>query len=80
MVRLPIFSSRLEHSNEYEASLTHIRLQQETFRGFESGTYNLLVATKSIEDLDIPKAYVVIRRVSRCLMFLHSDLPLSPQI
>ncbi|KAF9569018.1 ribonuclease III [Agrocybe pediades] len=34
---------------------------QEIFYNFASGLCNLLVATKSIEDLDVPKATVVIR-------------------
>ncbi|KAL0949733.1 hypothetical protein HGRIS_009773 [Hohenbuehelia grisea] len=35
--------------------------QQEIFRDFTAGTYNLLIATKSIEDLDVPKAPLVVR-------------------
>ncbi|KAJ7068184.1 hypothetical protein C8F01DRAFT_1050127 [Mycena amicta] len=35
--------------------------QQGVFRKFALGIYNLIVATKSAEDLDIPKATVVIR-------------------
>ncbi|KDR83836.1 hypothetical protein GALMADRAFT_150895 [Galerina marginata CBS 339.88] len=34
---------------------------QEIFNNFATGVCNLLVATKSIEDLDVPKASVVIR-------------------
>ncbi|KAK7061646.1 hypothetical protein R3P38DRAFT_2494335 [Favolaschia claudopus] len=35
--------------------------QQDVFRKFKVGIYNLLVATKSVEDLDIPKAMIVVR-------------------
>jgi len=35
--------------------------QQEIFYNFATGVFNLLIATKSIEDLDVPKASVVIR-------------------
>ncbi|KAJ7744529.1 hypothetical protein DFH07DRAFT_925095 [Mycena maculata] len=35
--------------------------QQEVFRKFSLGIYNLLVVTKSVEDLDVPKAVMVIR-------------------
>ncbi|KAF8211200.1 hypothetical protein K438DRAFT_1568952 [Mycena galopus ATCC 62051] len=35
--------------------------QQEVFRKFDLGIYNLLVATKSVEDLDVPKSTIVIR-------------------
>jgi endoribonuclease Dicer len=35
--------------------------QNEIFDGFETGTYNLLIATKWAEDLEIPLASVVIR-------------------
>ncbi|KAF4602175.1 hypothetical protein EYR40_005379 [Pleurotus pulmonarius] len=34
---------------------------QTLLRQFSTGTYNLIVATKSLEDLDVPKASVVIR-------------------
>ncbi|KAF8913820.1 hypothetical protein CPB84DRAFT_1832684 [Gymnopilus junonius] len=34
---------------------------EEVFNNFASGVFNLLIATKSIEDLDVPKASVVIR-------------------
>ncbi|KAF9534830.1 hypothetical protein CPB83DRAFT_901776 [Crepidotus variabilis] len=34
---------------------------QETFHNFATGVFNLLIATKSIEDMDVPKASVVIR-------------------
>jgi endoribonuclease Dicer len=37
--------------------------QHEVFQGFAKGTYNLLIATKSAEDLDVPKASIVIRFV-----------------
>ncbi|KAJ7699997.1 hypothetical protein B0H17DRAFT_1196016 [Mycena rosella] len=35
--------------------------QQEVFRKFDLGIYNLLIVTKSVEDLDLPQATVVIR-------------------
>jgi ERCC4-related helicase len=35
--------------------------QEEIFDNFAIGVFNLLIATKSIEDLDVPKASVVIR-------------------
>ncbi|KAJ6539259.1 hypothetical protein B0H19DRAFT_1314532 [Mycena capillaripes] len=35
--------------------------KQEVFRKFKLGIHNLLIATKSIEDLDVPKATIVIR-------------------
>ncbi|KAI0303226.1 hypothetical protein BC826DRAFT_984082 [Russula brevipes] len=35
--------------------------QNEIFYGFETGTYNLIIATKWAEDLEIPHASVVIR-------------------
>ncbi|KAJ7507711.1 hypothetical protein B0H11DRAFT_1968259 [Mycena galericulata] len=35
--------------------------QRDIFRKFNLGIHNLLVATKSIEDLDVPKAVIVIR-------------------
>ncbi len=35
--------------------------QSEIFYAFETGTYNLLIATKWAEDLEIPPASVVIR-------------------
>ena len=38
-------------------------LQNEIFRDFETGTYNLIIATKWAEDLEIPPASVVIRYV-----------------
>ncbi|KAJ6599151.1 hypothetical protein DFH09DRAFT_1243597 [Mycena vulgaris] len=34
--------------------------QQEVFRKFNFGIHNLLIATKSVEDLDLPKAMIVI--------------------
>jgi endoribonuclease Dicer len=37
--------------------------QQEIFRSFSKGSYNLLIATKAAEDLDMPKANIVIRFV-----------------
>ncbi|KAH9482923.1 Dicer-like protein 1 [Psilocybe cubensis] len=36
-------------------------MQQDIFHDFATGVCNLLIATKSIEDLDVPKASVVIR-------------------
>ncbi|KAK0212596.1 hypothetical protein DFS33DRAFT_1248292 [Desarmillaria ectypa] len=36
-------------------------VQQDLFNAFEDGTYNLLIAVQSTEDLDIPRASVVIR-------------------
>ena len=38
-----------------------ILIRQDVLEGFAKGTYNLLIATKSAEDLDIPKASIVIR-------------------
>ncbi|KAJ7228751.1 hypothetical protein GGX14DRAFT_346266 [Mycena pura] len=35
--------------------------QQEIFRKFKLGIYNLLISTKSVEDLDIPRGMIVIR-------------------
>ncbi|KAJ7781333.1 hypothetical protein B0H16DRAFT_1658943 [Mycena metata] len=35
--------------------------QQEVFRKFNLGIYNLLIATQSVEDLDIPKSTLIIR-------------------
>ncbi|KAJ7179907.1 hypothetical protein C8R43DRAFT_1084028 [Mycena crocata] len=35
--------------------------QQEIFRKFNAGIYNLLIATKSVEDLDVPKAMLIVR-------------------
>jgi ERCC4-related helicase len=35
--------------------------QNETFHNFRMGTYNLIIATKWAEDLEIPPASVVIR-------------------
>lgn len=40
-----------------------IRTQQDVFRKFSLGIYNLLIVTKSVEDLDVPKALIVIRFV-----------------
>lgn len=37
--------------------------KQGIIRGFAAGTINLLVVTKAAEDIDIPKAQVVIRFV-----------------
>ncbi|TFK75994.1 ribonuclease III [Pluteus cervinus] len=39
----------------------NILLKQEIIRGFAIGTHNLLVVTKSAEDVDIPKALLVLR-------------------
>lgn len=33
-------------------------------RDFETGRYNLLILTKTLEDLDVPPALLVIRLVS----------------
>jgi ERCC4-related helicase len=46
------------------AQLLTMPTQQEVFRKFHLGIHNLLIATKSIEDLDVPKATMVIRLVS----------------
>ncbi|KAJ6538596.1 hypothetical protein B0H10DRAFT_2140601 [Mycena sp. CBHHK59/15] len=46
----------IKHPFHAALSLTVTFLQQEIFRRFELGLHNLLVATKSIEDLDLPKA------------------------
>ncbi|KAJ7129775.1 hypothetical protein C8R44DRAFT_850822 [Mycena epipterygia] len=35
--------------------------QQEVFRKFNLGIHNLLIASKAVEDLDLPKAMIVIR-------------------
>lgn len=40
---------------------TIISSQNDIFRKFAQGSYNFLIATKSTEDLDIPKASIVIR-------------------
>ncbi|KAJ6509901.1 hypothetical protein C8R47DRAFT_1034846 [Mycena vitilis] len=41
--------------------LVNDKQQQDVFRKFNMGIYNLLIATKSAEDLDVPKATIVIR-------------------
>lgn len=42
-------------------SFSDFKRHQEIFHGFVTGEYNLLVATKSTEDLEIPRASMVIR-------------------
>ncbi|KAJ7667934.1 hypothetical protein DFH06DRAFT_1183971 [Mycena polygramma] len=41
--------------------LVNDKQQQDIFRKFKMGIHNLLIATKSAEDLDLPKATIVIR-------------------
>jgi len=47
--------------------------QQEVFRKFSLGIHNLLIATKAVEDLDLPKTTIVIRFV---FFFLESGIPI----
>ncbi|KAF9006465.1 hypothetical protein BDQ17DRAFT_1351795 [Cyathus striatus] len=42
-------------------STSGVQHQLEVYHGFSSGKYNVLIATKSVEDLDIPKAVIVVR-------------------
>jgi endoribonuclease Dicer len=44
-----------------DLSLLTICSQQDVFRTFATGGYNLLIATNSAEDLEIPKACIVVR-------------------
>ncbi|KAJ7276292.1 hypothetical protein B0H12DRAFT_1227452 [Mycena haematopus] len=43
------------------ALLVNDHQQQDVFREFNLGIYNVLIVTKSVEDLDVPKATIVIR-------------------
>ncbi|KAJ6516002.1 hypothetical protein C8R45DRAFT_958371 [Mycena sanguinolenta] len=43
------------------ALLVDDQQQQDVFRKFTLGIYNLLIATNSVEDLDVPQATIVIR-------------------
>ncbi|KAF7352866.1 hypothetical protein MVEN_01253600 [Mycena venus] len=47
------------------ALLVDDKKQQDVFRRFNLGIYNLLIVTKSAEDLDVPKATVVIRGLDK---------------
>ncbi|KAJ7638731.1 hypothetical protein FB45DRAFT_976818 [Roridomyces roridus] len=44
-----------------QVSFIRVHAIGEVFRKFQSGIYNLLIATKAVEDLDIPNSLVVIR-------------------
>lgn len=57
----PIWSSVLCEDDSSSLVLFLIHGQQGVFQRFATGVDNLLIATKSMEDLDIPKASVVIR-------------------
>lgn len=52
--------------------------QHEIFQGFAKGTHNILIATKSAEDLDIPKASIVIRFVLLAQLSPRGFLNLYP--
>jgi endoribonuclease Dicer len=63
------------HTSVIAAPLLTLSTQQEIFRKFNLGIYNLLIATKSVEDLDVPKAMIVIRFVflfcARCRLIIE---------
>jgi len=50
--------------------------QHDVFERFATGVFNLIVATKSLEDLDVPKASVVIQFASS-LYFMNRSLTSS---
>jgi len=54
--------------------------QNEIFFGFETGTYNLIIATKWAEDLEIPPASVVIRWVMSLTLSVYDTYGSLPDM
>lgn len=55
------FTQQVRHPVSVVFSRLKQSRQQEVFANFADGKYNLLVATRTLEDLGIPQALVVIR-------------------